>query len=159
MRAAVDAAFVDVDGRRHRVEPASVFDSGRETGHDPGGFDVAPGTTTFWLSFPPVADQAGAGERTSVVLRLAVEGETLEASSPVTLAAADSAPLITAPASRSQAGAGSSVYENEITKSIGQHQRPHAGDAHEDLGPVGSPTAAAPPTSSPAPTLQASSMA
>ena len=118
VRAAVDAAFVDVGGRRHRVEPASVFDSGRETGHDPGGFDVAPGTTTFWLSFPPVADQArrrGADQRGAAPGR---RGRDARSELAGHARAADSAPLITGSGVAAAGRRGNSVYENEIRKSI-----------------------------------------
>ena len=81
--AAVESAWLDVGGRTQPLAPASVFDTERDAAHDPGGFEVPPGGMTFFLGFPQVRNQAGAGEETSVGLRLAVGGETLEARSPI----------------------------------------------------------------------------
>lgn len=82
--AVVDSAWLEVGDRTQPLTPATVFDVDRGVAQDPGGFEVAPGTLTFLLGFPAVANQARAGEHTSVGLRLSVGGETLEARSPIT---------------------------------------------------------------------------
>jgi hypothetical protein len=83
VHAAVESAWLDVGGRTRPLVPASVFDVERDAAHDPGGFEVAPGTMTFLLGFPQVPNQAGAGEETSVGLRLAIDGAIVEGRSPI----------------------------------------------------------------------------
>jgi hypothetical protein len=83
-RAAVASAALDVGGREQPVEVASVFDAERDVALDPSGFDVPAGGLRFLLGFPRVADASGPGEDTSVVLRLDVDGTTLDARSPIT---------------------------------------------------------------------------
>jgi hypothetical protein len=85
VRASVASAWLDVGGREQSLEPATVFDVDRDLALEPDGFDVEPGTMTFLLGFPRVPNEAGPGEETSVGLRLAVDGSTLEARSPIVL--------------------------------------------------------------------------
>lgn len=85
VRAAVEAAFLAMGDDRRELTPATVFDVDRDVAHEPGGFEVAPGAFTFMLGFPAVPDARGPGEEAAVVLRLSVDGATLEASSPVRL--------------------------------------------------------------------------
>lgn len=83
VRAAVVSAWLDVGGRRRPLMPATVFDVDRDRAFDPDGFEVEAGTTTFLLGFPRVPDEAGPAEETSIGLRLAADGSTVEARSPI----------------------------------------------------------------------------
>jgi hypothetical protein len=85
VQAAVESAWLDVGDRQIPLVPATVFDLERDVALDPGGFDVEPGTMSFLLGFPRMPNQAGPAEQTSVGLRLAVDGSTLEARSPIRL--------------------------------------------------------------------------
>lgn len=78
---AVDSATLDVGGRERRLEVATVFDADRDEPLEPTGFEIAPGTLTFLLGFPWVADASGPGETTEVHVRLNVDGAPLDASS------------------------------------------------------------------------------
>lgn len=82
-RAAVVSAWLDVGDRTRPLEPATVFDVDRDVAFDPAGFEIEPGTMTFLLGFPQVSNEAGPGEETSVGVRLAVDGSTVEARSPI----------------------------------------------------------------------------
>jgi hypothetical protein len=83
VRAAVDSAWLDVGGRARPLEVATVFDADRDEALDPTGFEVTPGTLTFLLGFPRVADASGPGETTCVRLRLNVDGAPLDAASAI----------------------------------------------------------------------------
>jgi hypothetical protein len=60
-----------------------VFDVDRDLALDPTEFEVETGTMTFLLGFPPVPNEAGPGEETSVGMHLGVNGSIVEAHSPI----------------------------------------------------------------------------
>jgi hypothetical protein len=83
LRAAVDSLWLEVGGTTRPLEAATVFDADRDQALDPSAFEVPPGTKTLLVGFPPVTDDAPAGQETAVGLRLSAGGATAEARSPI----------------------------------------------------------------------------
>jgi hypothetical protein len=86
VRAAVESAWLRIDGRRQVLDHVSLFDIDTDRQLDPKNVDIEPGQVmTFWLGFRPLPHQQRARE-VAVGIRLAGASPTpIEAESPVHL--------------------------------------------------------------------------